>query len=192
MEGQEDTTKTHNINQEEKIVKKHFNNFNEMHISHYGTTQQCEPYEVYAFKFRRFWFLFVKQNEKLTLMHIKPPIKDKEIHYPSTELAKNIARCYSLKYTKLVKKKRKVIDMDIYGFYKFNRFGRKVIKGLLLLEYPFYNKGFFKWKLDKEEIKKGVTEKSGEEAKKKINTKKIEAIKAKVKNAKEKAPVKNK
>jgi hypothetical protein len=82
--------------------------------------------------------------------------------------------------------------MDIYGFYKFNRFGRKVIKGLLLLEYPFYNKGFFKWKLDKEEIKKGVTEKSGEEAKKKINTKKIEAIKAKVKNAKEKAPVKNK
>jgi hypothetical protein len=163
-----------------------------MHISHYGTTQNCEAYDVYAFKFRRFWFLFVKQGEQLSIMHIKPPIKETQIYYPSKEFAKGIAQCYALNYTKLVKRKRRVVDMDIYGFYKFNRFGRKVMKGLLLLEYPFYNKGFFKWKLDKKELKKKMENKSAtsaEKAKQKAKPEKIETIKNKVKKQ---VPVKEK
>ena len=192
IHGQEDTTKTRQTNQEIGVVKKYFNNFKDTHISHYGTTQQCEAYDVYAFKFRRFWFLFIKQGDKLSLMHIKPPIKNTQIHYPSKALAKGIAQCYSLQYTKLVKRKQKVLDMDIYGFYKFNRFGKKVIKGMLLLEYPFYNKGFFKWQLDKKELEQNMKEKSTEEVKKKAKSKKIEAIKSKVKKGKKEAPIKEK
>lgn len=148
--------------EKDTTILNYLENFNDMHVGYYGTTQSCEPYDVYAFKYRYHWFLFVKKDNKLSFMQIKPPIKNKEIDYPSRHFVEGLSRCYSLGYTRFVKRKRKVLDMDIYGYYKFNRYGRRVIRGLLLLEYPFYNKGIFSSKLEAEEIKveaKEATEK---------------------------------
>ncbi len=179
IQAQKDTSLAQFQGQEQILVQ-YFNNFKDMHIGYYGTTQDCVPYDVYAFKFRWYWFLFVKKEGKLSLMHVRPPIKEKKIHYPSITLAEGIARCHELGYTKLVKRKRNVFDMKIYGFYKFNRFGRKVIKGQLLLEYPFYNKGFFSWQIDKEKAKKQAKKKAAKEATKKVNPEDIKSIKPEI------------
>jgi len=181
LQAQKDSSSV-NLNEEDQVLEKYFNNFKDMHIGYYGTTQKCEPYDVYAFKFRWYWFLFVKKGDELSLMHVKPPIKGEKIHYPSKSFAEGIARCYAMNYTKLVKRKRNVFDMKIYGFYKFNRFGRQVIKGELLLEYPFYNKGFFSWKIDKEKAKKKAEKKAAKEAAKKVKPEKIESIKPEINN----------
>jgi hypothetical protein len=160
----------------DSTVKVYLNNFNSAHIGYYGSTQNCEPYNVYAFKYKRNWFLFVSSGENLSFMHINPPIKDKSINYTSSYFEEGIAKSHSVGYTRLVKKKRDVVDMDIYGYYKFNRYGRKVIKGLLYLEYPFYNKGFFKWKIDEEKAKEIAAKKLEKE----LEPLKIETIKTKL------------
>ncbi len=166
-------------------ILQYLKNFDKMHVGYYGSTQNCEPYEVYALKYKYHWFLFVKKDDNVSLMQIKPPVKNKEIDYPSRFFAEGLARCYALNYTRFVKKKRDVFDMDIYGYYKFTRNGRKVMKGLLLLEYPYYKQGLFSWKLDEEEAKKMVEEELA---------KQTESIKEKVKPVKseilDKLPVK--
>lgn len=157
IKAQEENTSTI-FYEKDTIILKHLENFKDMHVGYYGTTQRCEPYNVYAFKYRYHWFLFIKKDNKLSFMQIKPPIKDKEIYYPSRHFVEGLSRCYSLGYTKFVKRKRNVLDMDVYGYYKFNRYGRRVMRGLLLLEYPFYTKGFFSRKLKAEEVKKEAKE----------------------------------
>lgn len=146
-------------------IMQYLKNFEDMHVGYYGSTQNCEPYEVYALKYKYHWFLFVKKEDNVSLMQIKPPVKDKEIDYPSRFFAEGLARCYALNYTRFVKKKKDVFDMDIYGYYKFTRYGRKVMKGLLLLEYPFYKKGFLSWKLDEEKAQKMVEEELAKQTK---------------------------
>ena len=153
------------VNTNDTIIKHYFNNFNDMHIGYYGTTQNCEAYNVYAFKYRWNWFLIINSGGNLSLMHINPPIKEKKINYLSKHFAEGISRSYAIEYTKLKKRKRDVVDMNIYGYYKFNRYGRKVIKGLVFLEYPFYTKGLIKWKIDEEKAKKKAEKKAAKELK---------------------------
>jgi len=141
------------VNPTNPIDTNYFNNFNGMHIGYYGSTQNCEAYDIYAFKYKRNWFLIVSSGSNISFMHVNPPLIDKSINYPSKFFTEGIAKSHALGYTRLVKKKRNVVDMDIYGYYKFNRYGRKVIKGLLFLDYPFYTKGFFIWKIDEEKLK---------------------------------------
>ncbi len=170
--SQEDTPGTLSY-ESDSVILKNLKNFKNMHVGYYGTTQRCEPYDVYAFKYRYHWFLFVKKDNNLSFMQIKPPIKDKEIEYPSRHFAEGLSRCFSLGYTKFVKRKRKVFDMDIYGYYKFNRYGRRVMRGLLLLEYPFYNKGIFSSKLAADELKEEAKKELPEKPKVKQNKIKI-------------------
>jgi len=147
----------------DSIIINHFGNFKSMHIGYYGSTQNCEPYQVYALKYRNNWFLIVNAKGNISYMHINPPVKEKKIYYPSKYFMEGIALSFSHGYTKLKKRKRNVIDMDIYGYYTFNRYGKKIIKGLLYLEYPYYDKGIFKWKLDEEKAKKMLEEKAAEQ-----------------------------
>lgn len=161
----QDSLSTTKINYKDSTLLGYLNNFNDMHISYYGSTQFCEAYNVYAFKYRKNWFLIVDAANKISVMHVNPPIKNKSIYYPSLYFIEGISKSHFIGYTKLVKKKKHVIDMDIYGFYKFNKYGRKVIKGLLYLEYPFYNKGILNWKLDEEKAEELVKNKIKEEIK---------------------------
>jgi len=160
----------------DSVIINHFGNFKNMHIGYYGSTQNCEPYQVYALKYRKNWFLIVSAKGNISYMHVNPPIKEKKIHYPSKYFIEGIALSFSHGYTKLKKRKRNVIDMDIYGYYKFNRYGKKIMKGLLYLEYPYYDKGIFKWKLDEEKAKKMLEEKAAEQ----LEVPKIESIKPEI------------
>lgn len=140
--------------QNDSITLSYLNEFKDAHIGYYGTTQRCEPYDVYAFKYRFHWFLFVKKESEVSILLISPPIKDKEIAYPSRFLAEGVAHCYAHKFVKLKKRKRNVMDIKVYGFYKFNRDGRKVMRGLMQLEYPFYGTGLFRRKISTKKIDK--------------------------------------
>jgi len=162
--AQEDSTLT-NDNAQESAIISYLNNLTNLHIGYYGSTQNCEAYDVYAFKYHKNWFLIVSAKGNLSFMHINPPVEGKKISYPSKYFIEGIAKSYALGYTKLKTKKRNVVDMDIYGYYKFKKHGRKVMKGILLLEYPFFKEGFLWWKVNEEEAMKIVEEKAAEEIK---------------------------
>jgi len=175
--AQEDSTSTSATAQDSAIIS-YFNNLSNMHIGYYGTTQKCEAYDVYAFKYHKNWFLIVSARGNLSFMHINAPVEGKRISYPSKFFIEGIARSYATGYTKLKTKKRNVVDMDIYGYYKFNKRGRKVMKGMLLLEYPFVKEGFLWWKIDTEEAKAIVEEKVAEEVE--VKSLKLETIKPEI------------
>ncbi len=162
--AQKDSTST-SVNVQDSAIISYLNNLTNLHIGYYGTTQNCEAYDVYAFKFRKNWFLIVSAKGNLSFMHINPPVEGMKISYPSKYFIEGIARSYALGYTKLLTKKRNVVDMDIYGYYKFKKHGRKVMKGILLLEYPFFKEGFLWWKIDEEKAMEIVEEKAAEEVK---------------------------
>ncbi len=167
----------------EEAIGHYLNNFKDLHIGHYGTTQNCVAYNVYAFKYRWHWFLFIKTGDKISFMAVRPPLKGKKIDYPSKYLIEGVALTHFHKYTKFVKRKRNVVDMNIYGFYKFNRFGRRIIRNLMLLEYPYYNKGFYKWQLNEEKAQEKAEKKAAKEAAKEIQTEKLESIKPSIKES---------
>ncbi len=173
----------------DEAIRHYLNNFNELHIGHYGTTQNCVAYDVYAFKYRWHWFLFIKTGDKLSFMAVRPPLKGKKIDYPSKFLIEGIAMSHFHKYTKFVKRKRNVVDMNIYGYYKFNRFGRRIIRNLMLLEYPYYNKGFWRWQLNEEKTQKKAEKEAAKEAAKSLKIKELESIKP---NINETVPIEKK
>jgi hypothetical protein len=135
-------------------ISKYFGDFSLLHIGYYGTAQNCIPYNIYAFKYKRKWFLYIVENKMVSLMLINPPIPDKKISYPSSYLAVGIAHCFPLNYTKFKKRKRSVVDINIYGFYKFNKYGKEVVRGLLLLDYPKIKKTFIVKKILQKSAKK--------------------------------------
>jgi hypothetical protein len=184
--SQEDSTLT-SANAQDSAIINYFNNLSNMHIGYYGTTQKCEAYDVYAFKYHKNWFLIVSARGNLSFMHINAPVEGKRISYPSKFFIEGIARSYATGYTKLKTRKRNVVDMDIYGYYKFNRRGKKVMKGMLLLEYPFVKEGFLWWKVDVEEAKAIVEEKVAEEVE--VKSLKLETIKPEIN---ENIPLENK
>jgi len=161
LQAQEDSLML-NDSVEPKALESKFEGLTKMHVSYYGSTQNCEPYTVSAIKYKRNWFLIINTNDRMSFIHINAPFSDGKIIYPSQLFIESIAKSHVLCYTKLKKKKATVNDMDIYGYYKFNKFGRKVIKGLLYLEYPYYKKGFLFWKFDREKAQEFIEEKYSE------------------------------
>lgn len=176
LTAQEDSLNV-NLDDRKESIKELMGHFKDLHIGHYGTTQNCVAYDVYALKYRWYWFLFIKQEDEVSMMMVRPPVKDKNIDYPSLFFAEGVARTYFHNYTKFKRRRKKVIDMYIYGFYKLNRFGRRSIKNLLLLEYPYYNKGFLKWQLNEEKAKKKAKKEALKEAAKRAKIKEVESIK---------------
>jgi hypothetical protein len=134
-----------------------FNSFSDLHISYYGTTQNCKPFNIYCFKYRRTWFLIANQDMKITFFTLRPPrVESTNIVSGSNFLLHGLGKAYANQYTKLKRRRKVVKDLEIYGFYKFNRPGRKSVKGLLFLEYPEVETGPpwpFKWMAGKAEEK---------------------------------------
>ncbi len=119
-----------------KEILTEFKDFKDVHIGYYGTTQNCLPYNVHGFKYRRTWLLVANQESNLTFLVIKPP-RTEEVMLPGSDfLFLGLGKTYTNNYLKLKKRKRSVKDVELYGFYKFKRFGRKSLRGLLFLEYP--------------------------------------------------------
>ena len=134
-----------------------FKNFSNLHISYYGTTQNCKPFNIYCFKYKRTWFLIANQEMNITFFTLRPPrVESANIVTGSNFLLQGLGKTYANQYTFLKKRRKVVKDLEIYGFYKFNRPGRKSVKGLLYLEYPELEPGPpwpFKWIAGKAEEK---------------------------------------
>ena len=126
-----------------------FNDLADLHISYYGTTQNCKPFNIYSFKYKKSWFFIANQDNILTFFVVNPPrLENQKIVSGSDFLLSGLGRGYKHSYMKLKRRRRVVKDLEIYGFYKFTRTGKKSIKGLLLLEYPDLNQEPpwpFKW-----------------------------------------------
>lgn len=130
-----------------------FNNFDGVHVGYYGTTQNCLAYNVYAFKYRRTWFLIANQSQNLTYLVARPPrTEGQQVVGGSEYLVNGLSKAYANSYWKFKKRRKVVKDIKIYGYYKFFKPGRKAIKGLLLLEYPKLDVGPswpFKWVVER-------------------------------------------
>lgn len=114
-----------------------FKDFSELHIGFYGTTQNCLPFMVYGFKYKRTWFLIADQNKNITFLVVNPPRSESKIVAKGSNfLLLGLGKTYTNNYLKLKKRRKIVKDIEIYGFYKFNKPGKKAVKGLLLLEFP--------------------------------------------------------
>lgn len=114
-----------------------FENLTDLHIGYYGTTQNCKSFNIYAFKYKRTWFFVANQNMNLTFLVARPPRTEGKVVLPgSNYLLEGLSKANAHSYTNLKKRRRVIKDIEIYGFYKFHKPGKKAVKGLLLLEYP--------------------------------------------------------
>jgi hypothetical protein len=139
------------VNKTEKPVD--FKNLSSLHVGYYGTTQNCKAFNIYGFKYKRTWLLIANQDMNLTYLVARPPRSEgKKVVPGSNFLFEGLSKANEHNYTKLKKRRRVIKDIEIYGFYKFHRPGKKAMKGLLLLEYPELEMGPpwpFKWIGDK-------------------------------------------
>lgn len=106
-------------------------------VSFSGNAQNCVPYDVYAFKYKRSWLIVMKENDNLALFLTKPPRTDEKLYVASDFLLDGLSKIIpNGSYYKKKNRRRVVNDIEIYPFYKLKRRGKQVMKGLLLLELP--------------------------------------------------------
>ena len=163
-------------------------NLETLTVSFSGNAQNCIPYDVYAFKYKRSWLIAMKESENLALFVTKPPRSEEKLYVASDYLLDGISKIIpNDTYYKKKNRRRVVNDIEIYPFYKLKRRGKQVMKGLLLLELPdekepttfFLFKPFVKKKdevLDKAPLKRDFEE-SIQKAKDKVGAEATEALK---------------
>ncbi len=106
-------------------------------VSFSGNAQNCIPYDVYAFKYKRSWLIVMKESDNLALFVTNPPRTDEKLYVASDFLLDGLSRIIpNTTYYKRKNRRRVVNDIEIYPFYKLTKRGKQVMKGLLLLELP--------------------------------------------------------
>lgn len=112
--------------------------FKKLDVSYIGSTQNCVGYNVYAIKYKRTWFLATNVNESpvLSVFVEKPPRTEDAFPVASPFLVEGLKGILVNQYAKKKNRRKKVKDLQLYGFYKLKRPGRQAAKGLLLIEYP--------------------------------------------------------
>ncbi len=113
------------------------NRFKTLDVSYLGTTQNCIPYDVYALKYYNSWILAVIENQTVGIFVTRPPRSKERIHTASLYFMEGTSKLIELKNYLKKKSRRKVVnDLELYGFYKLNKLGKRTARGLLLLELP--------------------------------------------------------
>ncbi|MBL6445816.1 hypothetical protein JMN32_05830 [Fulvivirga sp. 29W222] len=112
--------------------------FKKLDVSYIGSTQNCVGYNVYAIKYRRTWFLATNVNESpaLSVFVERPPRTEEVFPAASPFLVEGLKGILVNQYAKKKHRRKKVKDLQLYGFYKLKRPGKQAAKGLLLIEYP--------------------------------------------------------
>lgn len=174
---------TDSTNFKQKVINK----LETLTVSFSGNAQNCIPYDVYAFKYKRSWLIVMKESDNLALFVTKPPRSEEKLYVASDFLLDGLAKVIpNESYYKKKNRRRVVNDIEIYPFYKMKRRGKQVMKGLLLLELPdekepstfFLFKPFIKKKdevMDKEPLKRDFEE-SIQKAKDKVSKEATEAL----------------
>ncbi len=156
-------------------------------VSFSGNAQNCIPYDVYAFKYKRSWLIVMKESDNLALFVTKPPRSEEKLYVASDFLLDGLSKIIpNTTYYNRKNRRRVVNDIEIYPFYKLQRRGKQVMKGLLLLELPdeeepstfFLLKPFMKKKeevLDKAPLKRDFEE-SIQKAKEKVGAEVSEVV----------------
>lgn len=112
--------------------------FKKLDVSYIGSTQNCVGYNVYAIKYKRTWFLAtnVKDSPVLSVFIEKPPRSEAAFPAASAFVVEGLKGMLVNKYAKKKNRRKKVKDLQLYGFYKLKRPGRQAAKGVLLIEFP--------------------------------------------------------
>lgn len=106
-------------------------------VSFSGNAQNCIPYDVYAFKYKRSWLIVMKESDNLALFMTNPPRSEEKLYVASDFLLDGLSKIIpNTTYYKRKNRRRVVNDIEIYPFYKLKKRGKQVMKGLLLLELP--------------------------------------------------------
>lgn len=117
----------------QKIIE----NLKTLTVSFSGNAQNCIPYDVYAFKHKRSWFIVMLEGQNLALFITNPPRTEEKLYVASDYLLDGLSRIVPNTNYYAQKNRRKVVnDIEIYPFYKLSKRGKQVMKGLLLLELP--------------------------------------------------------
>lgn len=125
--------------QEDSLASKQqiISNLKTLTVSFSGNAQNCIPYDVYAFKYKKSWFIVMLEGENLAMFVTNPPRSEEKLYVSSDYLLDGISRIIPNKNYYAQKNRRKVVnDIEIYPFYKLKKRGKQVMKGLLLLELP--------------------------------------------------------
>jgi len=170
-------------------IVKNFESFENMHIGYYGTTRNCDPYYIYAFKYKSTWFLVANQEEKMSLIVTNAPRQEskKNVLTGSEFALEAVSKAYINDYIKFKDKKKEEKEIDIRGFYKFNKAGKRSMKGILLLDYPEIKEEkeriwpFSMFQKKAEEVKEGVSGEIEEELKKEVDKEIIQEVEKEVK-----------
>ncbi|MTI22449.1 hypothetical protein E1176_15560 [Fulvivirga sp. RKSG066] len=111
--------------------------FKSLDVSYLGTTQNCIPYDVYALKYHNTWVLTILEQETVATFVTRPPRSDEKVHTASTYFTEGVSYLVEIdSYFKKKKRKKTVNDLELYGFYKLNKKGKRAMRGMLLLELP--------------------------------------------------------
>ncbi|UXX77742.1 hypothetical protein N7E81_10210 [Reichenbachiella carrageenanivorans] len=115
-----------------------------------GNAENCIPYDVYAFKYKKTWILALVESENVEAFIVRGPRTDQSPYLASRFMSVGMSLIVPNKYYYIQKNRRKVInDIETYPFYKLKRKGKKAMKGLLYLELPDpkVRPSFFLWKI---------------------------------------------
>ncbi len=112
--------------------------FKKLDVSYIGSTQNCVGYDIYALKYKRSWFLAitVQDSPNLTVFIEKPPRSEEKLPKVSDFTIEGLNGILVNQYTKKKTRRKKVNDLELYGFYKLRRQGKRVAKGILYVEFP--------------------------------------------------------
>lgn len=163
-------------------------NFKSLDISYLGTTQNCTPYNVYAIRYKKSWILAVTEEETFAIFITSPPRSEEKIFTSSHFFNSGVSKIISIPgYLKKKQKRKTVNDIDLYGYYKPNRKGKKALEGLFLIEIPDIKEEptFFLWKFFNNLFSKSKEKLEDNPIKKNINEK-VKSAEEKVISQKEK------
>ena len=119
-------------------ISSYLEEFKKLDVSYIGSTQNCVGYNVYALKYKRTWFLATNVNKSsaMSVFIERPPRSEDPFPSASPFLVEGIKGTLVAQYAKKKNRRKKVKDLQLYGFYKFKKPGKRAVKGLLLIEYP--------------------------------------------------------
>lgn len=123
-----------------------------------GNAENCIPYDVYGFKYKKSWIIMLNESENVDAFIIKPP-RVEGTYLASAHFAEGVSKIIpNFYYYKQKNKRKEVNDLVLYPFYKLKWKGKKAMKGLLYIEIPdpTVRPKFFLWRVfakKQEEVK---------------------------------------
>ncbi|WP_109832616.1 hypothetical protein [Reichenbachiella versicolor] len=121
-----------------------------IHPSFSGNAENCIPYDVYAFKYKKSWIIALNESENVDAFILNAPRAQESTYIASFHFTEGLGKIVPNTYYYKQKNKRKVVnDLELYPYYKMKWSGKKAMNGLLYIEIADTTERpkFFLWKV---------------------------------------------